>query len=39
LRKQVEERLDFYATGAAPTKNEDAMVRLGILIPLYFFFY
>jgi len=25
LRKQVEERLDFYATGAAPTKNEDAM--------------
>jgi nucleolar protein 56 len=26
LRKQVEERLDFYATGAAPTKNEDAMV-------------
>lgn len=26
LRQQVEERLDFYATGAAPTKNEDAMV-------------
>ncbi|KAH8819653.1 pre-rRNA processing nucleolar protein-like protein Sik1 [Xylogone sp. PMI_703] len=25
LKKQVEERLDFYATGAAPTKNEDAM--------------
>ncbi|KAF4635143.1 hypothetical protein G7Y89_g2971 [Cudoniella acicularis] len=25
LRKQVEERLDFYATGHAPTKNEDAM--------------
>jgi len=25
LRKQVEERLDFYATGAAPMKNEDAM--------------
>jgi len=25
LRKQVEERLDFYATGSAPTKNEDAM--------------
>lgn len=25
LRKQVEERLEFYATGAAPTKNEDAM--------------
>ena len=27
LRKQVEERLDFYATGTAPTKNEEAMVR------------
>lgn len=25
LRKQVEERLDFYATGTAPTKNEEAM--------------
>lgn len=25
LRQQVEERLEFYATGAAPTKNEDAM--------------
>ncbi|EYE98190.1 snoRNP complex protein NOP56 [Aspergillus ruber CBS 135680] len=25
LKKQVEERLDFYATGAAPTKNEVAM--------------
>ncbi|CAL3971749.1 unnamed protein product [Diplocarpon coronariae] len=25
LRKQVEERLDFYATGTAPQKNEDAM--------------
>jgi len=25
LRKQVEERLDFYETGAAPTKNADAM--------------
>ncbi|KAH6677402.1 hypothetical protein B0J14DRAFT_636101 [Halenospora varia] len=25
LRAQVEERLDFYATGHAPTKNEDAM--------------
>ncbi|KAL2014113.1 hypothetical protein VTN00DRAFT_1638 [Thermoascus crustaceus] len=25
LRKQVEERLEFYATGAAPTKNEVAM--------------
>jgi nucleolar protein 56 len=27
LRKQVEERLDFYNTGAAPMKNEVAMVR------------
>ena len=26
LRKQVEERLSFYATGAAPMKNADAMV-------------
>lgn len=26
LRKQVEERLDFYANGSAPTKNQDAMV-------------
>ncbi|KIW02741.1 uncharacterized protein PV09_05813 [Verruconis gallopava] len=25
LRRQVEERLEFYATGAAPTKNEVAM--------------
>ncbi|KAK0113762.1 snoRNP complex protein nop56 [Cadophora gregata f. sp. sojae] len=25
LRKQVEDRLDFYATGATPQKNEDAM--------------
>jgi len=25
LRQQVEERLEFYATGAAPTKNSDAM--------------
>jgi len=25
LRKQVEERLDFYANGTAPTKNVDAM--------------
>ncbi|KAI1981632.1 Nucleolar protein 56 [Ophidiomyces ophidiicola] len=25
LRKQVEERLEFYTTGAAPTKNETAM--------------
>ncbi|KAL7276470.1 Nucleolar protein 56 [Rhizina undulata] len=25
LRKQVEERLEFYANGAAPTKNQDAM--------------
>lgn len=27
LRQQVEERLNFYATGEAPTKNEIAMVR------------
>jgi nucleolar protein 56 len=27
LRNQVEERLDFYANGTAPTKNQDAMVR------------
>lgn len=26
LKKQVEERLEFYASGAAPTKNADAMV-------------
>ncbi|KAL6249522.1 Nucleolar protein 56 [Rhinocladiella similis] len=25
LKKQVEERLEFYASGAQPTKNEDAM--------------
>jgi len=31
LRAQVEERLNFYATGEAPTKNELAMVRLGCL--------
>lgn len=28
LRAQVEERLEFYASGTAPTKNEDAMVHL-----------
>lgn len=28
LKKQVEERLDFYATGTPPTKNEVAMVCL-----------
>ena len=27
LKKQVEERLEFYNSGAAPTKNETAMVR------------
>jgi nucleolar protein 56 len=27
LKKQVEERLEFYSSGAAPTKNEVAMVR------------
>lgn len=28
LRKQVEERLEFYASGAVPRKNADAMVSL-----------
>jgi nucleolar protein 56 len=28
LKKQVEERLEFYASGASPTKNEVAMVIL-----------
>lgn len=28
LKKQVEERLEFYSSGAPPTKNEMAMVRL-----------
>lgn len=28
LKKQVEERLDFYANGTQPTRNETAMVRL-----------
>ncbi len=28
LRAQVEERLEFYASGTAPTKNEDAMVSI-----------
>jgi nucleolar protein 56 len=28
LKKQVEERLDFYASGTAPTKNEVAMVSI-----------
>ncbi|KAG0123261.1 hypothetical protein HOY82DRAFT_582274 [Tuber indicum] len=27
LRKQVEERLDFYANGTAPQKNQDAMQK------------
>lgn len=27
LKKQVEERLEFYSSGAAPMKNEDAMVN------------
>jgi nucleolar protein 56 len=30
LKKQVEERLEFYASGAQPTKNEKAMVCLAI---------
>jgi len=32
LRKQVEERLDFYANGTAPTKNEDAMVNITYIL-------
>jgi nucleolar protein 56 len=32
LKRQVEERLEFYATGAAPTKNEDAMVGTNLLV-------
>ena len=32
LRGQVEERLEFYATGAPPTKNEVAMVSRLLLI-------
>ena len=31
LKKQVEERLEFYNSGAAPRKNEDAMVRTDLL--------
>jgi nucleolar protein 56 len=30
LKKQVEERIAFYADGVAPTKNEVAMVRVAI---------
>lgn len=30
LKKQVEERLEFYASGASPTKNEVAMVILAL---------
>ena len=36
LRKQVEERLEFYASGTAPTKNEVAMVWVSL--PLAFVF-
>lgn len=32
LRQQVEERLEFYASGAAPTKNADAMVSSTSLV-------
>lgn len=32
LKKQVEERLEFYSSGAAPMKNEDAMVRYPVNI-------
>ena len=30
LRKQVEERLEFYSSGHPPTKNVDAMVALSL---------
>lgn len=36
LRKQVEERLEFYATGAPPTKNEVAMVCCSIPVSIVF---
>lgn len=32
LRSQVEERLEFYASGKAPTRNEDAMVWFSTLL-------
>ena len=35
LRKQVEERLEFYASGATPTKNALAMVRIRSLDTLF----
>lgn len=35
LKKQVEERLEFYASGAAPTKNQDAMVSLEPCFSVY----
>jgi nucleolar protein 56 len=38
LRRQVEERLEFYNSGAAPTKNGDAMVRPAWRALLLFFF-
>lgn len=33
LRRQVEDRLEFYATGKKPTKNADAMVCLPFRFP------
>lgn len=33
LRQQVEERLEFYHSGAPPTKNEAAMVRATVIPP------
>jgi nucleolar protein 56 len=36
LKKQVEERLEFYASGAAPTKNEVAMVCSHHFNPCHF---
>ena len=35
LKNQVEERIAFYATGQAPTKNVDAMVWAAHLLPLF----
>lgn len=35
LKKQVEDRLEFYNSGTAPQKNEDAMVRTGLLAAVH----
>lgn len=36
LKKQVEERLEFYNSGTTPTKNEAAMVRIPSPTTVYF---